>query len=128
NARAGVDRAWAGYPDYPMRINRDAHLAFVQAARPLLPVVGPASPVVLVTSHWAPLYGTVTQLRAYEPVARSKHAGEQALRELLVYGEPAIRLLVVTRDLEEGTVTPKLLERASSGVADQRKLVVAGRL
>ena len=128
NASGGLEPGMAGDPDYPMKINRDAQLAFVQAARPLLSVVGPASTVVLVTSHWAHLYGTVTQLRAYEPVARSKHAGEQALRELLVDGEPDIRLLVVTGDLVEGTVTPKLLERASRGVADQRKLVVAGRL
>jgi NAD(P)-dependent dehydrogenase (short-subunit alcohol dehydrogenase family) len=125
NASGGLEPGMAGDPDYPMKINRNAQVAFVHAARPLL---ASASTVVLVTSHWAHLYGTVTQLPAYEPVARSKHAGEQALRELLARGEPDIRLLVVTGDLVEGTVTPKLLERASRGVADQRKLVVAGGL
>jgi NAD(P)-dependent dehydrogenase (short-subunit alcohol dehydrogenase family) len=125
NASGGLEPGMTGDPDYPMKINRDAQVAFVHAARPLL---ASASTVVLVTSHWAHLYGTVTQLPAYEPVARSKHAGEQALRELLARGEPDIRLLVVTGDLVEGTVTPKLLERASRGVADQRKLVVAGGL
>lgn len=128
NASGGLEPGMAADPDYPMKINRDAQVAFVHAARALLSPVGPASTVVLVTSHWAHLYGTVTQLPAYEPVARSKHAGEQALRELLAHGQPDIRLLVVTGDLVEGTVTPKLLERASRGVADQRKLVVDGEL
>jgi hypothetical protein len=77
--------------------------------------------VVHVTSHWAHLYGTVPQLPDYEPVARSKHAGEAALRgriaELSGWG---VRLLVVSGDLVEGTITARLLERRSRGLHDAR--------
>ena len=62
------------------------------------------------------------QLPAYEPVAASKYAGEQALRarqdEFAALG---IRLLVVTGDLVEGTITPKLLERTAPGLIAQRR-------
>jgi hypothetical protein len=78
--------------------------------------------VIFVTSHWAHLYGQVEQIPAYEPVAASKHAGEVALRarmdELAARG---IRLIVVTGDLIEGTITPKLLERTSPGLEQDRR-------
>jgi len=123
NASGGLEQDLvAADPDYPMRINRDAQVALVEMARPVL---ARDATVVLVTSHWAHLYGRVPQLPAYEPVARSKHAGESALRELLAEGRA--RLVVVTGDLVEGTVTPKLLERVSRGLVDRRQRE-AGRL
>jgi NAD(P)-dependent dehydrogenase (short-subunit alcohol dehydrogenase family) len=114
NASGGLERdLLAADPDYPMRINRDAQLALAER---LLPQLKPGSTVVFVTSHWAHLYGRVAQIPAYEPIARSKHAGEEALRawqpRLAARGA---RLLVVTGDLIEGTITPKLLERSSPG-------------
>jgi NAD(P)-dependent dehydrogenase (short-subunit alcohol dehydrogenase family) len=101
-----------------MKINRDAQMNLVAMALPLL---SPEGTVVLVTSHWAHLYGRIPQLPAYEPVARSKNAGEMALRSLLVSHASAVRLIVVTGDLVDGTVTPKLLERVSRGLADRRR-------
>ncbi|MGH2498896.1 MAG: hypothetical protein ACRDF0_02210 [Candidatus Limnocylindria bacterium] len=105
-----------------MVINRDAQLLVLDRALPLL---RPGASVVHVTSHWAHLYGRVAQLPEYEPVARSKHAGELALRareeELRRRG---IRLLVVTGDLVEGTITARLLERAAMGLAEQRPVVL----
>lgn len=120
NASGGMERdLLAADPDYPMHINRDAQLNFVAGARPLLTR---GSTITLVTSHWAHLYGQMQQLPAYEPVAASKHAGEQVLRahqdELALLG---IRLLVVTGDLIEGTITPKLLERAAPGLIAERR-------
>lgn len=123
NASGGLERG--ADPDYPLRINRDAQLALVDRA---LPHMLSGSAVVFVTSHWAHLYGRVVQLPAYEPVAASKYAGERALearREELVCA--GVRLIVVTGDLIEGTITPKLLERASPGLAGQRRSE-AGRL
>jgi NAD(P)-dependent dehydrogenase (short-subunit alcohol dehydrogenase family) len=119
NASGGLEQELvAADPDYPMRINRDAQVALVEAAAPLL---SPGATVVLVTSHWAHLYGRVPQLPAYEPVAMSKHAGEAALRALLVDGPAPARLVVVTGDLVDGTVTPMLLERVSRGLTSQRR-------
>ena len=120
NASGGMERDLvAADPDYPMHINRDAQLRFVDAA---LPVLEHGSTITLVTSHWAHLYGQMQQLPAYEPVARSKYAGEQALRtrqdEFAALG---IRLLVVTGDLIEGTITPKLLERTAPGLIAERR-------
>jgi hypothetical protein len=107
-----------------MRINRDAQVAFAKEASALMPS---GSTVVFVTSHWAHLYGQVTQLPAYEPVVQSKHAGERALRCLFPDAHSRVRLLVVTGDIVEGTITPLLLERVSRGIADQRRQA-AGKL
>jgi len=64
----------------------------------------------------------VQQLPAYVPVAASKYAGEQALRaRQAVLAERGIRLLVVTGDLIDGTITPRLLERTAPGYAEQRR-------
>lgn len=119
NASGGLERdLLAANPDYPMLINRDAQIALLERALPLMPR---GSSVVFVTSHWAHLYGQVEQLPNYEPIAETKYAGEQALRarqaELAEHG---IRLLVVTGDLIEGTITPKLLERRAPGLAADR--------
>jgi hypothetical protein len=94
-------------------------MALVEAARPIMPA---GSTIVFVTSHWAHLYGRVEQLPAYEPVASTKYAGEQALRARQdSLAEAGIRLLVVTGDLIEGTTTPKLLERVTPGLAGARR-------
>lgn len=120
NASGGLEReALAADPEYPMHINRDAQLALIEKTLPLFPAGGV---IVFVTSHWAHLYGQVEQLPKYSDVAASKHAGEMALRarqaELDRLG---IRLIVVTGDLIDGTITPKLLERAAPGLAAGRR-------
>ena len=120
NASGGLERDLvAADPDYPMHINRDAQLRLVYAALSLL---RPGGVIVFVTSHWAHLYGKMQQLPAYEPVAESKFAGEQALRTLQPELDASgLRLLVVTGDLIEGTITPKLLERTAPGLIEYRR-------
>ncbi|HZO73846.1 MAG TPA: SDR family oxidoreductase [Ktedonobacteraceae bacterium] len=120
NASGGMEKDLvAADPDYPMHINRDTQLELVRAALPLL---RPGGVIVFVTSHWAHLYGKIQQLPAYEPVAESKHAGEQALRALQPERDAGgWRLLVVTGDLVEGTITPRLLERTAPGLIGQRR-------
>jgi NAD(P)-dependent dehydrogenase (short-subunit alcohol dehydrogenase family) len=120
NASGGLERdLLAADPEYPMRINRDAQISLVEVALPLMPE---GSSIIFVTSHWAHLHGQIVDIPVYAPVAESKHAGEQALRarqnELASRG---IRLIVVTGDLVEGTITPKLLERAMPGLAAYRR-------
>jgi NAD(P)-dependent dehydrogenase (short-subunit alcohol dehydrogenase family) len=120
NASGGMERDLvAADPAYPLHINRDAQMHLLDAALPLLSA---GSTVTLVTSHWAHLYGQIEQLPAYEPVAASKFAGEQALRarkaELAWRG---IRLLIVTGDLIEGTITPRLLELTAPGLLARRR-------
>lgn len=125
NASGGLERdLLAADPDYPMHINRDAQLLLLDGALPLLSVTG-GGVLVFVTSHWAHLYGQIEQLSSYEPIAASKYAGEQALRARMdEFARHHIRLLVVTGDLLEGTITPKLLERAEPGVMAHRRGVV----
>ncbi|HEX9036159.1 MAG TPA: SDR family oxidoreductase [Ktedonobacterales bacterium] len=120
NASGGLEKVARGAdPDYPMRINRDAQVALVEAALPLMPAGGV---ITLVTSHWAVLYGRVPQLPAYEEVARSKRAGEDALRARQAdFAARGLRLLFVTGDVIEGTVTPRLLERVTPGLAAARR-------
>ena len=119
NASGGLERDLVAVdPDYPQRINRDAQIALLDRARPLLAA---GSTVVCVTSHWAHRYGEVEQLPAYEPVAASKHAGERAVRALIpALTAQGVRVLVVTGDLIEGTITAKLLERSAPGLAAGR--------
>jgi NAD(P)-dependent dehydrogenase (short-subunit alcohol dehydrogenase family) len=126
NASGGLERDLvAADPEYPMRINHDAQLAVLDAS---LPFLCPGSTVVFVTSHWAHRYGDVVQLPSYEPVARTKFAGEQALRSRQKgLAERNVRLIVVTGDLVEGTITPKLLERAGPGMTSTRETLL-GRL
>lgn len=118
NASGGLEADLvAQRPDYPMLINRDAQADFLEQALPLL---ARGATVVLVTSHWAHLYGRIAQLPVYEPVAASKFAGEHALRARLPdLAARGVRLLVVSGDVIEGTITPKLIERADPAVAAQ---------
>ena len=120
NASGGLERdLLAADPEYPLRINRDAQVAMLDA---VLPLLGAGATVVFVTSHWAHRYGEVAQFPAYEPIAASKHAGEAALRAReRALAEEGIRLLVVTGDLIEGTITAKLLERGAPGLAAERR-------
>lgn len=123
NASGGLERDLLAHdPEYPMHINHDAQLALVEHALPLMTHGGT---IVFITSHWAHLYGQMTQIPAYEPVAESKHAGEQALRaQQDMLATQSIRLLVVTGDLIEGTITPKLLERGAPGLTEHRRATI----
>ncbi len=120
NASGGMERELVvADPQYPMHLNRDAQLHFVDAALPLMRQGGV---IVFVTSHWAHLYGQMEQLPAYEPIAESKYAGEQALRARQdEFAASGIRLIVVTGDLVEGTITPKLLERTAPGLLARQR-------
>jgi NAD(P)-dependent dehydrogenase (short-subunit alcohol dehydrogenase family) len=126
NASGGLERDLvAADSEYPMRINRDAQVAMVEDA---LPYMRDGGTVAFITSHWAHLYGQVEQLPGYEPVAASKFAGEQELRDRQEkLAAAGIRLLVITGDLIEGTITPRLLERAAPGLSGARRSEV-GRL
>ena len=120
NASGGLEREMLAMdPEYPMHMNLDAQVAIVDL---MLPMLRPGGVIVFVTSHWAHLYGHgIEHVPAYAPVAASKYAGEQALRrrqpEFAVRG---IRLAVVTGDLIEGTITPRLLERNAPGLSAHR--------
>ncbi len=121
NAAGGLERDLvAADPKYPMRMNRDAQIALLDAALPFMPT---GSTVIFVTSHWAHLYGQVDGIPdGYMPVAATKHAGEQALRSRQpVLAEGGIRLLVVTGDLIEGTIMSKLMERIVPGLTVERE-------
>jgi NAD(P)-dependent dehydrogenase (short-subunit alcohol dehydrogenase family) len=120
NASGGMERDLvAADRDYPTRVNRDAPIDLVRQARPLM---APGAVVVHVTSHLAFLYGRVEQIPEYEPVAASKHAGEQALRALIPeLASVGIRLVVVSGDLIEDTIVPQLMERRRPGLIAERR-------
>jgi len=107
NASGGMEK---DRPDkYAMALNHDAQIELAKSASALMP---PGSRIVFVTSHWAHFYGSKPVMPDYEAVAKSKRAGENALRgyaaELAIQG---ISLVVVSGDLIEGTITPRLLQR-----------------
>ncbi len=123
NASGGMESGMA--EDYAMKLNRDAQLGLLTAALPLL---APGSRVVFVTSHQAHFIRTTPTMPEYLPVALSKRAGEDALRDLLPsLTETGIGFVVVSGDMIEGTITATLLERSNPGAIGARK-EAAGRL
>ncbi len=120
NASGGME-AGKG-EDYAMTLNRDAQVNALTTLRPLLHA---GSRVVFVTSHQAHYIRTVDTMPEYLPVALSKRAGEDALRELIPsLAADGIDFVVVSGDMIEGTVTATLLDRANPGAIDARKEAV----
>ncbi|WP_394940853.1 SDR family oxidoreductase [Psychromicrobium sp. YIM B11713] len=117
NASGGMETSMG--EDYALRLNRDAQVSMLKAASAVLPA---GSRVVFVTSHQAHFINTVATMDAYEPVARSKRAGEDALRELIPELEAkGISFVVVSGDMIEGTITATLLDRAQPGAIEARR-------
>ena len=123
NASGGMESGLG--EDYALRLNRDAQVSMLKAAAERMK---PGSRVVFVTSHQAHFIDSVQTMDAYEPVARSKRAGETALRELIPWlEEKGITFVVVSGDMIEGTITATLLERAAPGAIESRR-EAAGKL
>jgi len=123
NASGGMESGMA--EDYAMQLNRDAQVEFLSA---MLPLLHPGSRIVFVTSHQAHFIKTVETMPEYLPVALSKRAGEDALRDLIpLLSEKGIGFVVVSGDMIEGTITATLLQRANPGAIEARK-EAAGRL
>jgi NAD(P)-dependent dehydrogenase (short-subunit alcohol dehydrogenase family) len=111
NASGGLESGKA--EDYAMELNLTAQMRVAENVASLL---RPGGRIVFVTSHWAHFYGTKPVMPAYEPVAKSKRAGEDALREYSKdLTQRGVSLVVVSGAAIEGTITPKLLERKSRG-------------
>jgi hypothetical protein len=111
--------------DYALRLNRDAQVSVLTAARRLM---APGARVVFVTSHQAHFIRTTPTMPEYEPVALSKRAGEDALLELVPsLSEDGIDFVVVSGDMIEGTITATLLNRLNPGAIAARR-EEAGRL
>lgn len=120
NASGGMEAGKGD--DYAMRLNRDAQVNALQTLRPLLHA---GSRIVFVTSHQAHFIRTVDTMPEYLPVALSKRAGEDALREMIPSLEAdGIGFVVVSADMIEGTVTATLLDRANPGTINARKEAV----
>ncbi|RIJ66992.1 SDR family NAD(P)-dependent oxidoreductase [Nakamurella silvestris] len=116
NASGGMERD--ADPGYALRLNRDAQVSLVDTA---LPLMAAGSRIVFVTSHQAHFHGRQPGIDAYEAVARSKRAGEDALRARIdEFTAAGIDLVVVSGDMIEGTITVTLLDRAQPGVVAAR--------
>lgn len=123
NASGGMEGGMA--EDYALTLNRDAQLAVLEAA---LPLMAEGGRVVFVTSHQAHFIHTTPTMPEYMPVALSKRAGEDALRERIpALAERGIEFVVVSGDMIEGTVTATLLNRMNPGAIEERR-EQAGRL
>ncbi|MFJ6679317.1 SDR family oxidoreductase [Microbacterium sp. NPDC091382] len=117
NASGGMEGGMA--EDYALTLNRDAQVGALEAALPLMPAGGR---VVFVTSHQAHFIHTTPTMPEYEPVARSKRAGEDALRERIpALTDKGVEFVVVSGDMIEGTITATLLERANPGAIAERR-------
>jgi 3-oxoacyl-[acyl-carrier protein] reductase len=117
NASGGLEKGKP--PDYAMELNLTAQVRVVDLGLPLMPR---GSRIIFVTSHMAHFYGDRGVSGPYHPVAASKYAGEQALRARRAeLDKMGIALIVVSGDMIEGTITPRLLERMNRGVTQSRR-------
>lgn len=117
NASGGMESGMG--EDYALRLNRDAQLSVLDAALPLL---GEGSRVVFVTSHQAHFIRTTPTMPEYESVAKSKRAGEDALRDRIPELESrGIEFVVVSGDMIEGTITATLLNRLNPRAIEERR-------
>lgn len=117
NASGGMEKGVA--EDYALVLNRDSQVRALEAALPLMPE---GSRVVFVTSHQAHFIKTTPTMPEYLPVALSKRAGEDALRQRIPeLSARGIEFVVVSGDMIEGTITATLLERSNPGALAQRK-------
>ena len=117
NASGGLEKDKPA--DYAMNLNAVAQERVVDVALPLMPEGGR---IIFITSHLAHFHGQKPVYAAYEPVAASKKAGEQALRARIPeLSSKGVSLVVVSGDLIEGTITPKLMERSSRGLIETRR-------
>jgi len=123
NASGGLEKDRG--EDYSMLLNCTAQLNLLKKSAPWLRPPGRA---VFVTSHLAHFYGKKPVHPGYEPVAAGKLAGEKALRAMIPeLTAKGIALMVVSGDMIEGTITPRLLNRTNRGLIDFRRRQ-AGRL
>lgn len=117
NASGGLEKDVAD--DYAMRLNRDAQVDLVERA---LPSMTRGGRIVFVTSHLAHFHGSKPVMPEYEIIASSKKAGEEALRAIIPKMTAAgVTFIVVSGDLIDGTITPRLLNRMRPGVIDLRR-------
>lgn len=117
NASGGLEKNAA--PDYAMQLNLTAQVRLADAA---LPRMNRGGRIVFVTSHLAHFYHDKPMDGIYAPIAASKRAGEDALRAKIdEFAEQGVSLVVVSGDMIEGTITPKLLERAQRGIIETRR-------
>jgi 3-oxoacyl-[acyl-carrier protein] reductase len=117
NASGGLEKGKP--PDYAMRLNLEAQVRVVDCSLPLMPS---GSRIVFVTSHMAHFYAAKGMTGPYEPVAASKYAGEQALlARRWEFVKLGLGLVVVSGDMIEGTITPRLLERMDRGMTRARR-------
>lgn len=117
NASGGMEAGMGD--DYAMKLNRDSQVNLLREA---LKVLVDGARVVFVTSHQAHFIHTTPTMPEYLPVALSKRAGEDALREMIPeLSARNIGFVVVSGDMIEGTITATLLERANPGAINARK-------
>jgi 3-oxoacyl-[acyl-carrier protein] reductase len=116
NASGGLEKGKP--PEYAMDLNLNAQIGLVDASLPLIPRGGR---IVFITSHMAHFYAERGMVGSYQPVAASKYAGEQALRARQTeFADRGVALAVVSGDMIEGTITPRLLERMDRGMTSAR--------
>ena len=117
NASGGLEKGKSA--SYAMELNLTAQVRTLDA---VLPLMRSGASIIFVTSHMAHFYGRKPVYGAYEPIAASKKAGEDALRSRMSeFQARGIRLAIVSGDLIEGTITPKPLERTQRGLIESRR-------
>ena len=117
NASGGLEKDKPA--SYAMDLNLTAQVKTLEAALPMMPS---GSCIVFVTSHWAHFYGRKPVYEAYDGIAASKKAGEDALcAKVPEFERRGLKFAIVSGDMIDGTITPKLLDRVQPGLIAGRR-------
>ncbi|GAA1098967.1 SDR family oxidoreductase [Tsukamurella strandjordii] len=113
NAAGGMEQPDPGYAEL---LNADAQVAVLDA---LVGGLRPAGRVVFPTSLQSHRYGLIPEFDSYRRVARSKHRGEQLVRNRCA--EYGIRCTVVVSDMVEGSPAALLMDLREPAAAQERR-------
>jgi 3-oxoacyl-[acyl-carrier protein] reductase len=124
NAAGGLEQDKGD--DYAMRINRDSQIALIKEAL-AAGLMAQGGVAVYMTSLWAHRYGAMEQLPGYEPVARTKHAAETALRDLQPeLSRQGVKIAYMVGHLITDTAAFLLFKRKDKALVEQLTSDVEG--
>ncbi|TSC65141.1 MAG: short-chain dehydrogenase/reductase SDR [Candidatus Doudnabacteria bacterium Gr01-1014_77] len=107
NAAGGLEEGKG--EDWADRINHEAQIELVQL---FLPHMQKGGQIIFMQSLWSHYYGQTKQYAIYEPVARTKHAAEAALRSgIPEFEKRGVKLSVLVGDVIRDTSVHSMFSR-----------------
>lgn len=122
NAAGGLEEGKG--EDWADRINYEAQIELVQL---FLPHMQEGGQIIFMQSLWSHYYGQTKQYAVYEPVARTKHAAEVALRSgIPEFEKRGVKLSVLVGDVIRDTSVHSMFSRVFKAAMVELESTVPG--